>query len=72
MRVAVVGIGAMGCLFGAKLSQVADVTLVGNWPAQLTALRERGLHFIQSDGRSQTIPLVVTNNPQTTAPVDLA
>ena len=72
MRVAVVGIGAMGCLFGAKLSQVADVTLVGNWPAQLTALRERGLRFIQPDGRSQTIPLVVTNNPQTAAPVDLA
>lgn len=72
MRVAVVGIGAMGCLFGAKLSQVADVTLVGNWPAQLAALRERGLRLIQPDGRSQTYHLTVTNNPQTAAPVDLA
>ena len=72
MRVAVVGIGAMGCLFGAKLSQVAKVTLVGNWPAQLTALHERGLRLIQPDGRSQTIHLNVTNNPQTAAPADLA
>ncbi|WP_420631946.1 ketopantoate reductase family protein [Candidatus Leptofilum sp.] len=72
MRVAIIGIGAMGCLFGAKLSPVADVTLVGNWPAQLMALRERGLHFIAPDGRSQTIPLQATNNPQTAAPTDLA
>lgn len=72
MRVAVVGIGAMGCLFGAKLSQVAEVTLVGNWPAQLTALREHGLRLIQPDGRSQTIYLSATNNAQTAAPADLA
>ncbi|MAU01916.1 MAG: 2-dehydropantoate 2-reductase [Anaerolineaceae bacterium] len=72
MRVAVVGIGAMGCLFGAKLSQVAEVTLVGNWPAQLAALRERGLRLIQPDGRSQIIQLPVSNNPETAAPADLA
>ena len=72
MRVAVVGIGAMGCLFGAKLSQVAQVTLVGNWAAQLTALTNRGLRFIQPNGRSQTYNLTVTNEPQTAAPADLA
>lgn len=72
MRVAIVGIGAMGCLFGAKLSQVAEVTLIGHWPAQLKALREEGLRFIQPDGRSQTIPLAVTNHPETVAPADLA
>ena len=72
MRVAIVGIGAMGCLFGAKLSRVTRVTLVGNWPAQLTALRGHGLHFIQPDGRSQTYHLTVTNDPQMAAPADLA
>jgi 2-dehydropantoate 2-reductase len=72
MRVAVIGIGAMGCLFGAKLSQVAEVTLVGHWPAQLKALRERGLCFIQPDGRSQIIHLQTTNEPKTVAPADLA
>jgi 2-dehydropantoate 2-reductase len=72
MRVAIVGIGAMGCLFGAKLGQVAEVTLVGSWPAQLTALREHGLRLIQPDGRSQTMHLTITNDPQTAAPADLA
>ena len=72
MHVAVIGIGAMGCLFGARLSQVARVTLVGHWPAQLTALRERGLQLILPDGRSQTIHLACTNDPQTAAPADLA
>jgi len=71
MREAVVGSGAMGCLFGAKLSQVAEVTLVGHWPAQLTALREHGLRLIQPDGRSQTYHLPVTNDPQTAALADL-
>ncbi|VAW42821.1 2-dehydropantoate 2-reductase [hydrothermal vent metagenome] len=72
MRVAIVGIGGMGCLFGAKLSQVANVTLVGHWLAQLKALREDGLKFIRPDGRSQTIHLAVTNNPEAAAPADLA
>ena len=72
MQVAVIGIGGMGCLFGAKLSQVAEVTLLGNWPAQLTALRENSLQLIQPNGRSQTIPLTVSNHPQTVAPADLA
>jgi 2-dehydropantoate 2-reductase len=62
----------MGCLFGAKLSQVAEVTLVGNWPTQLAALHERGLRLIQPDGRSQTMHLTITNDPQTAAPADLA
>ncbi|MEZ4593945.1 MAG: ketopantoate reductase family protein [Chloroflexota bacterium] len=72
MRVAIIGIGAMGCLFGARLSQVTQVTLLGHWPAQLTALHEHGLRFIGPDGRSQTIPLAATSNPQTAVPADLA
>ncbi len=72
MRVAVVGIGAMGCLFGAKLSQVAQVKLIGHWPAQIAALRERGLRLIQPDGHSLTYRLAVTNDPQTATLADLA
>jgi 2-dehydropantoate 2-reductase len=72
MRIAIIGIGAMGCLFGAKLSQVAEVTLVGHWPAQLAALREHGLRLIDPDGRSHTLRLSATDDPQTAAPADLA
>lgn len=63
MHVAIIGVGAMGCLFGARLSQVAQVTLLGHWPAQLAALRQNGLRFIGPDGRSQTVPLAATDDP---------
>jgi 2-dehydropantoate 2-reductase len=72
MRIAIIGIGAMGCLFGAKLSRVAEVTLVGHWPAQLAALHEHGLRLIDPDGRSRTLPLSATDDPKTLAPADLA
>ncbi len=72
MRVAIIGIGAMGCLFGAKLSQMANVTLVGNWPEQIMALQKKGLQFIAPNGRSQTVKLSVSTNPQTAAAANLA
>ena len=72
MRIAIIGIGAMGCLFGARLSQVAEVTLVGHWPAQLAALHQNGLRFIAPDARSHTLRLSATNAPKTAAPADLA
>lgn len=37
------GTGAMACLFGARLAAVAEVTLVGTWPAGLSALRAQGI-----------------------------
>lgn len=39
MRIAIIGIGAMGCLFGARLALLADVVMVGTWPEGLAALR---------------------------------
>lgn len=39
----IIGTGAMACLFGARLARVANVTLVGHWPAGLAALREQGI-----------------------------
>ena len=35
MKIAVIGPGAMGLLYGAKLSQCADVVLVGNNPEHI-------------------------------------
>ena len=43
MRVVVFGTGAMGCLFGARLGSVAEVTLVGTWVDAIAAIRERGI-----------------------------
>jgi 2-dehydropantoate 2-reductase len=43
MRIIIFGTGAMACLFGARLSQVAHVTLIGTWKEAIRAIRERGI-----------------------------
>lgn len=75
MRIAIFGVGAMGCLFGARLTSHADVTLVGHWPEQLDALRRAPLHIIHPDDpveAQRAIPLHVTHDPGTIGLVDLA
>jgi 2-dehydropantoate 2-reductase len=80
MKIAIIGIGAMGSLFGAHLHPFADVTLLGEWPEQLAALRENGLLVEMADGgdhghgRSRTFrtPLRATNIIADVAPADLA
>lgn len=51
MKIAVVGVGALGCLLGAYLSDVANIVLIGNWPEQLAAIRRDGLWLTHPDGR---------------------
>ena len=71
MQVAIFGVGAMGCLFGAKLSPHANVTLVGRWPEQLAALRRDGLRLLTADSEQQ-VSLRATDDPAALAPVDVA
>lgn len=70
MRIAILGVGALGCLFGARLSRYADVTLVGHWPEQIDALRA-GLRFVHPDGREDVIPLCVAHGPDGLPPCDV-
>ncbi len=58
MRIAIIGIGAMGCLFGARLAPLADVVMVGTWPEGLAALRERGIILADAQGE-RAIPVQV-------------
>ena len=43
MRIAVIGAGAMGALFGGYLSRCNDVLLVDVNPKQVDAINEKGL-----------------------------
>ncbi len=57
MKIAIIGAGAMGCLYGAKLSSVHDneVFLIDVWKDHIEAINERGLmmeengQFVQYD-----------------------
>lgn len=73
MKIAVVGAGAMGCLFGGKLSSVAEVWLVDPWKDHVSALRTKGLELVERDGSVQNIPVRAVHDPlHVSTAVDLA
>ena len=72
MNVTIVGVGAMGCLFGAFLSPLANVTLLGHWPEQIATLSRDGLTLIGVDGHSTHHTIQATDDPETITPVELA
>ena len=72
MRIALFGVGAMGCLFGARLNEVADVTLVGRWPEQLEALKRGRLRITTPGGRKLYADLTATDEVDGLDPVDVA
>ena len=71
MNITILGIGAMGCLFGAYLSQQARVMLLGHWPEQVEALRQNGLRLIDSTGQVTQFQLNVATTPTDGPPADL-
>lgn len=62
-RLLIVGTGAMACLFGARLAEHADVTLLGGWSEGLRALERDGIR-LDVDGTSSTARVHVTSDPR--------
>lgn len=71
MRVVIFGVGAMGCLFAARLNREAQVTVVGHWPEQLLALERHGIRLLERDGSTTTARVGVTNDPLRVSSPDL-
>jgi len=70
-RIAVLGAGAMGCLFGGRLAKAGnDVTMIDSSPAVVEALRSQGLRLTQVSGPTEVIPIQSTQNPAEVGPVD--
>lgn len=72
MNIAIIGIGAMGCLFGAYLARVARIVMVGRWPAQLAALQKEGLTLVDVDGGESHYRLDASIDPAAAYPADVA
>ena len=71
MKIAVVGAGAMGSLFGGLLaSSGEDVTLVDVWREHVEAINAEGLRIDGPDG-SRVIRVKATSDPSSVGPVDL-
>lgn len=64
IRICIIGTGALGSLFAARLSAVAEICVLGTWQAQLSAMRD-GLTLQTSDGSKQVIKIHATDSAET-------
>lgn len=71
MNIGIIGTGAMGSLFAAKLAPLAKVTMLGTWREGVLALQEHGI-CLSEDGREAVVRVHVANAPIGVEPVDLA
>ena len=70
IKVAVLGAGAMGCLFGGLMAEKGlDVVLIDVWKDHVDAINKNGLKM-DGHGGDRFIKIKATNNPSTLKPVD--
>ena len=71
MKIAIIGAGAMGSLYGARLTQGGeDVWLLDTWPENVTVLRERGL-TIAGEGGSEMVAVQAATSAEEIGEADL-
>ena len=71
MRIVIAGVGAMGSLFGGKLSAEAKVTLLDPWAEHVDAMQRDGLCITELDGSETTVPVTATTDSSAVPKVDL-
>lgn len=71
MRIAVLGGGAMGSLFGGLLADVADVTLLDRSAEHVGRIADRGLTIERPDGAERTVRPAATTDPAAVGPAEL-
>ena len=71
MRIAMLGAGAMGGLFGAYLSQKNDVTMVDVSAEVVSAINENGLEVREPDGSAKVYHPAAVTSAAGMEPVDL-
>jgi len=63
--VLIVGIGALGCLFAARLAAAGHaVNMLGSWPEGLAALQASGVTLVAADGSRQNYSVRASSKPQ--------
>jgi 2-dehydropantoate 2-reductase len=72
MRVAIIGTGALGCVFAARLAVHVDVCVLGTWPEGVAAIRAEGIHVVEPDGRLWSAQVPVYTDPSQVSDVDVA
>lgn len=71
MKIAIIGAGAMGSLYGARLTQAGeDVWLYDKWQEHVTVMKEEGLTVISAGG-AETVPVKATTDIHEIGEADL-
>jgi 2-dehydropantoate 2-reductase len=71
MKIAIIGAGAMGALFGSFLYATNEVLVLDNSQTLIRIIQEQGVQVSDADGKSRTVPLRATSSPDEIGPVDL-
>jgi 2-dehydropantoate 2-reductase len=71
MQVTVFGMGAMACLFAARLAKAASVTLIDTWQEAGDVIREQGI-LLEESGETQSIRVAAEFLGNPVPPADLA
>ena len=72
MKIAILGAGAMGSLYGGYLSKNNEVWMVDIWEAHVNAIKEKGLDIDELDGSVTHVTPHATTDPAEVGIVDLA
>ncbi len=72
MRVAVIGTGALGCIYAARLARHAHVSMLGTWTQGIEAIRAGGINVVEGDGRMWRAVVPVYTDPVGVDGVDVA
>lgn len=71
MKIAVLGAGAMGCLYGCYLSRKHDVILIDSYAPQVEAINDKGVTITETDGTEHHYAMKAALSGSRTEPVDL-
>jgi 2-dehydropantoate 2-reductase len=72
MRVVVLGTGALGCVFAARLARAAEVWMLGTWQAGLAAVKEGGVSVEEPDGSLHVERVFTVSEPGAVPAADVA
>ncbi len=72
MRVLILGTGALGCVYAARLAAHADVAMLGTWAQGVDAIRAAGVRVTDPDGHTWIARVRAEHDPEAVPPADIA
>ncbi len=72
MRMVVLGSGALGCVYAARLAGQAEVWMLGTWAEGIAAVQRDGIRVTDPDGNTWQARVQATSDPADVPPADYA